>query len=69
MFLLCISISYAQSNLDIEFMDEDEMDYEHNSVQTSTPETETRERSEYNIDARPYVDFKYVSQKTKIERK
>ena len=70
MFFLCISICYAQSHLDSEFMDEeDEMNYEHNSVQTSVPETETRERSEYDVDMRPYVAFKYTSQKTKIERK
>ncbi len=36
---------------------------------SSLPETETREKSEYNVDMRPYVDFKYVSQKTRIERK
>lgn len=70
MACVCLSISYASANLDSEFItDEDEIDYEHSSVQTSLPETETREKSEYDVDMRPYVAFKYTSQKTKIERK
>jgi hypothetical protein len=65
-----LSIAYASVNLNGEFQDEeDAYDYENSSVQTSLPETETREKSEYDVDMRPYVAFKYTSQKTKIERK
>ncbi len=70
MACVCLSIAYASVNLNGEFIgEEDEYDYESSSVQTSLPETETREKSEYDVDMRPYVAFKYTSQKTKIERK
>ncbi|TAL08150.1 MAG: hypothetical protein EPO02_13670 [Nitrospirae bacterium] len=70
MLFLCLSISYAQENIDNRFMDEnDEMEYEQNIVQASSPETETHEQSVYDVDMRPYVAFKYTSNKTKIERK
>jgi hypothetical protein len=70
MACVCLSISYASVNLSGEYVgEEDEYDYEDSSVQTSLPETETREKSEYDVDMRPYVAFKYTSQKTKIERK
>lgn len=70
MACICLSISYASVNLSGEYVtDEDEYDYENSSVQTSLPETETREKSEYDVDMRPYVAFKYTSSKTKIERK
>lgn len=70
MACVCLSISYASVNLSGDYEGEDdEYDYESYSVQTSLPETETREKSEYNVDMKPYVAFKYTSQKTKIERK
>jgi hypothetical protein len=70
MTCVCLSITYASVNLDNEFIsDDDEVDYESSSVQTSLPETETREKSEYDVDMRPYVAFKYTSSRTKIERK
>jgi hypothetical protein len=70
MACICLSISYASVNLDNELItDEDDLDYEQSTVQTSMPETETREKSEYDVDMRPYVAFKYTSSKTKIERK
>ena len=70
MSCVCLSIAYASVNLNGEFVgEEDEYDYESSSVQTSLPETETHEKSEYDVDMRPYVAFKYTSSKTKIERK
>ena len=70
MACVCLSISYASVNLSGEYVtDEDEIDYENSVVQTSSPEIETHEKSEYDVDMRPYVAFKYTSSKTKIERK
>lgn len=70
MACVCLSLSYASVNLSGEYIaDDDEIDYESSSVQTALPETETREKSEYDVDMRPYVAFKYTSSKTKIERK
>lgn len=70
MACICLSISYASVNLSGEYVgDEDEYDYDGSVVQTSSPEVETREKSTYDVDMRPYVAFKYTSSKTKIERK
>jgi hypothetical protein len=66
---LNLSICYAQTNLENEIMDEDEIDYDSNSVQTSSPQIETHDESSYNVDMRPYVTFHYTSNKTRIERK
>lgn len=75
MMSMIFNASYAQTNLDPEFIsDEDSVDYDSPSVQISAPDDEddsieTRERSEYNVDMRPYVRFTYVSTRTKIEHK
>lgn len=73
--IMSINLSYASDiNVDPEFMDDDSVDYNSPSVQTSSSDEEndsieTRERSEYNIDMRPYVNFRYVSSRTRIEHK
>lgn len=45
-----------------EFMEDEYYDYEGST-------TETRERSEYNIDMKNYVSVQYISTKTVIEHK
>ncbi len=69
-----VQVSYANVSVDPEFMEEDSVDDDSTSVQTSVNDEEndsieTRERSEYNVDMRPYVNFRYVSSKTTIEHK
>lgn len=66
---LNLSICYAENTLDSEIMDEDEINYEDNSIQTSSPSVETREESSYNVDMRPYVTFHYTTNKSRIEKK
>ena len=68
---LFFTACYA-GNLDIEYTEDNDIDYESSSVQTSAEEnddrTEVREESEYDVDVRPYVTFKYTSSKTTIKK-
>lgn len=71
MFLF-LNISYSYS-IDSEVMEDEEYDYDSTIVQSSASEKhsriETREKSEYDIDMKPYGSVKYTTHRTKIEVK